>query len=419
MRNPLGLTVLLASAGTLAAQTLQAPYAGTYSFVDLGSPPGVPANLGGVAFSLADQNSLYVCGGANGAAGALYKIGVTRDGTGHITGFSGTATQVSTAGNNDGGLQFGPGGVIFFTRYSMNELGQIKPGSTVPDKIIPLTPLGFPGSVGALSFVPAGYPNQGDLKLASYNTGRFGTVSVQPDGNGTYDLVNLRLGTTPGNGPEGILYPPAGSPLFTDFRQIIVAEYSAGVIAVYDVDASADPIPSTRRVFMSGLSGAEGAASDPRTGDFFFSTYGGGNRVLAVRGFGLPCGQVARYGTGLAGAGGFVPSLGTGGCFARNQRVDFLVTQGLGGAAGIFVAGIQQTNLPLFGGTLLVVPFVTISHWLGGAANQPGVGTFTLPIDIPNNTDLLNKDFFFQSAYFDPAAVQQFSFTGGVRLNVR
>lgn len=25
----------------------------------------------------------------------------------------------------------------------------------------------------------------------------------------------------------------------------------------------------------------------------------------------------------------------------------------------------------------------------------------------------------FQSVYFDPAAVQQFSFTGGVRLNVR
>lgn len=419
MRNTLALTALLAAAGSLAAQTLQPPFAGTYSFVDLGSPPGVPANLGGVAFSLTDQNSLYVCGGANGASGAVYRIGVTRDGTGHITGFSGTATQVSTAQFNDGGLQFGPGGVLFFTRYSSHEVGQIKPGSTVPDKIVPLTPLGLAGSVGALSFVPAGYPSQGDLTLASYNASRFGIVSLQPDGNGTFDLVNMRLGTTPGGGPEGILYPPAGSPLFTDFNQIVVAEYSAGAIAVYDVDANAHPIPNTRRVFMSGLSGAEGAASDPRTGDFFFSTYGGSNRVLAVRGFGLPCGQVVRYGAGLAGAGGHVPSLSTGGCFARNQRVDFLVTQGLGGAAGIFVAGIQQTSLPLFGGTLLVVPFVTISHWLGGAANQPGVGTFTLPIDIPNNTDLLNKDFFFQSAYFDPAAVQQFSFTGGVRLNVR
>ncbi len=410
---------LLAVATVGHAQTLQPPFSSTYSFVDLGTPAGVPANLGGIAFSTADQGVIYICGAANGGAGALYRIAVTRDANGHITGFSGTATQVSTAGNNDGGLQFGPGGVIFFTRYSMNELGQIKPGSTAPDKIVALSPLGFPASVGALSFVPAGYPNQGKLKLASYNAGRFGTATVQADGNGTFDLVNLQLGTTPGNGPEGILYPPPGSPLFTDFSHVIVAEYSAGAIAVYDIDANADPIPSTRRVFMSGLSGAEGAASDPRTGDFLFSTYGGSNRVIAVRGFGLPCGQVSRYGTGLAGSGGYVPTLGTGGCFARNQHVDFLVTQGLGGAAGIFVAGVQQTSLPLFGGTLLVVPVVTISHWLGGAPNVPGAGTYSLPLDIPNNTDLLNKDFFFQSAYFDPGAVQQFSFTGGVKLNVR
>lgn len=92
MRNTLGLTALLATAGSLAAQTLQPPFAGTYSFVDLGSPPGVPANLGGVAFSLADQNSLYVCGGANGAAGAVYRIAVTRDGAGHINGFRRNST---------------------------------------------------------------------------------------------------------------------------------------------------------------------------------------------------------------------------------------------------------------------------------------------------------------------------------------
>lgn len=412
-------SLLLAFAGACAAQTLQPPFAGTYSFVDLGTPPGVPANLGGVAFSIADQDAIYICGDANQAPGALYRIAVTRDANGHVTGFSGTATQVSTAGNNDGGLQFGPGGVIFFTRYSMNEVGQIKPGSTVPDKIVQLTPLGVPTSVGALSFVPAGYPNQGQLKIASYNAGRFGTLSVQADGNGTFDLVNLRLGTTPGYGPEGILYPPPGSPLLTDFSHMLVAEYGAGVIAVYDIDANADPIPSTRRLFITGLTGAEGAASDPRTGDFFFSTYGGSNRVIAVRGFGLPCGQVARYGQGLAGSGGHVPLLSTAGCFARNQRADFLISQGLGGAPGLLAAGIQQTSLPLFGGTLLVVPFITISHGLGGVLNQPGAGTFSLPMDLPNNTHLLNTDFFFQALYFDVGAAQQFSLTGGVRLNVR
>ena len=42
---------------------------------------------------------------------------------------------------------------------------------------------------------------------------------------------------------------------------------------------------ATRRDFVTGLDGAEGAFVDPVTGDFLFSTYGGGNRVIVVRGF--------------------------------------------------------------------------------------------------------------------------------------
>lgn len=41
---------------------------------------------------------------------------------------------------------------------------------------------------------------------------------------------------------------------------------------------------------MTGLSGAEGAAIDPLTGDFLFSTFGGGDRVIVVRGFAAPVG---------------------------------------------------------------------------------------------------------------------------------
>jgi hypothetical protein len=41
-------------------------------------------------------------------------------------------------------------------------------------------------------------------------------------------------------------------------------------------------------VFISGLDGAEGALLDPVTGDFLFSTFGGGSRVIAVRGFAAP-----------------------------------------------------------------------------------------------------------------------------------
>jgi hypothetical protein len=54
------------------------------------------------------------------------------------------------------------------------------------------------------------------------------------------------------------------------------------------VNADGDPIISTRRQFITGLDGAEGALLDPVTGDFLFSTFGGGSRVIVVRGFRAP-----------------------------------------------------------------------------------------------------------------------------------
>jgi hypothetical protein len=44
----------------------------------------------------------------------------------------------------------------------------------------------------------------------------------------------------------------------------------------------------TRTDFITGLSGAEGAFIDPVTGDFLFSTFGGGNSVIRVSGFAVP-----------------------------------------------------------------------------------------------------------------------------------
>ena len=59
-------------------------------------------------------------------------------------------------------------------------------------------------------------------------------------------------------------------------------------MSTYDVDANGDPIVAPRKEFMTGLGGAEGAFIDPFTGDFLFSTFGGGNRVIVVTGFSAP-----------------------------------------------------------------------------------------------------------------------------------
>jgi hypothetical protein len=94
------------------------------------------------------------------------------------------------------------------------------------------------------------------------------------------------------------VYVPPGSPDFTDFGSVLVSEYDGNAVTTYAIDANGDPLPATRAVFIDGLTGAEGAISDPLTNDFLFSTFGGGDHVIVVRGFGPPttgCGTSATY----------------------------------------------------------------------------------------------------------------------------
>ena len=411
--------LVLALAAALPAQAIQLPYFNSYSFVSLGSVPGVPAAYGGVAFRAADPDALYIMGNANGIAGALYRIAVARDASKHVTGFAGTATLVATAANNDGGLQFGPQDVAFYTRFPNNELGQIKLGSQVTDKTVDLTPLGVSPSVGALSFVPAGYPGAGRLKVASYNANTFYTGTLAPDASGTFDLGNVVAGTTIQGSVEGFVYPPPGSPLFTNFQSMLVCEFGSGGVYAYDLDQNADPLPATRRAFMTGLNGAQGAALDPLSGDFVFSTFGGSHSVIAVRGFGLPCGANVGYGQGTAGTGSIAPQLSSTGCFARGRDVSLDVTNGRGGALGALLMGLAQQSTTVLGVGVLVVPFAPMNHVLGGANGAPGAGTWSLPLVVPNDTNLLNTDFFFQAVYVDPSGPQGFSGTQGLKLQVR
>ena len=80
---------------------------------------------------------------------------------------------------------------------------------------------------------------------------------------------------------------PSGSPQFSG-PSLLVSEYGVDEIAAYQVDGNGDPVIASRRAFITGLDGAEGALLDPVTGDFLFSTFGGGSRVIVVRGFRAP-----------------------------------------------------------------------------------------------------------------------------------
>lgn len=287
------LSGLLALAGVFGAagagaQTIQAPYNASYTLTNLGSVPSLPTPYGGLDFLPSNSNVIVIGGAANTASGALYSIGVVRGAGNHITGFTGSAALHSAGEYNDGGVKFGPGGVLFYTRFPVNEVGQVEPGSAINDRIIGLTALGISSSVGALNFVPGGFPGAGQLKIVSYSSGGWYTASYAPDGAGTFNITAPVLNTTIAVGPEGFVYVPIGSPIFPSGTSMLVSEYGNGVVATYQIDSGGNPIPASRAVFISGLTGAEGAVIDPVTGDFLFSTFGGGNQVIAVRGFGIP-----------------------------------------------------------------------------------------------------------------------------------
>jgi hypothetical protein len=289
----LALALAVVPAGSASGQTLAAPFDGSYTVQDLGQVPGVPDSLGGITFKAGTTDRLLIGGLANDAAGALYEIGVVRDASGHIVGFSGSATRFADAAYNDGGVAYGPGGVLFLARWPQNELGQMKPGSVVTDKVISLTALGIESSLASMQFVPPGQPGAGSLKLASYRGGAWYDADVVADGAGTYDLANVReiVDSRIDGGPEGFVYVPTGSPQFSG-PSLLVSEYGVDEVAAYQVDADGDPLIATRRSIITGLDGAEGALLDPVTGDFLFSTFGGGSRVVAVRGFRAPAAQL-------------------------------------------------------------------------------------------------------------------------------
>jgi uncharacterized repeat protein (TIGR01451 family) len=293
-----GIFALVLRSGSSLAQVLEPPFTNDYSVVDLGSVPGVPPNYGGLTFELNDPNTILIGGSANNAGGLLYEIPVVRGLDSHITGFNGTATVFAAAAYNDGGVVYGPSNVLFLARWNINEIGQTKFGSTNTDKIINLGSLSISTGPGGLNFVPPGFPGAGQLKMAAYSDYKWFTLHLAPDGAGTFDITNATYVTTIVGGPEGFIYVPPGSPQFTPFDSMLVCEYQAGIVSAYSIDGNGDPLTNSRTAFITGLTGAEGAVIDPRTGDFLFSTFGGGSHVVAVRGFVAPSADLAVTKTG-------------------------------------------------------------------------------------------------------------------------
>jgi len=284
----LAASAIGASSGSAAAQVLGPDFAFDYTITDLGAVPGVPTSYGGLLFAPGDPDVLLIGGSANTLGAGIYAAVVSRAPDGRVIGFSGDASYFLAApgvtGGIDGGLDVGPDAVLFYTTYSDNQIGQIGPNSAGPDRLIDLTPLGVAASTGTLRFVPENFAGAGRLKIGSFSTGLWYDATVAPDGNGTFDITVSSNPINLGGGLEGIAYIKVPIPGFAA-DSVLICDYSSGQVTAYEIDGNGDPIPATTRLFIGGLTGAEGAAIDPVTGDLFFSTFGGGDRVLRVSRF--------------------------------------------------------------------------------------------------------------------------------------
>ncbi len=111
--------------------------------------------------------------------------------------------------------------------------------------------------------MPAGLPGAGRLKLVSILGNRWYDAIVTPDGTGTYNITRGPGAPIPiRNSPDGIVYVPSGSPLFP-VDSVLIAELRVGTIAAFQVNANGDPIPSTRKPFVTDLLGFGGRHPRP------------------------------------------------------------------------------------------------------------------------------------------------------------
>ncbi len=256
-----------------------ASFSSQYSLTNLGAAAGVPNPYASIVFQAGKPNVLLVGGNSTRSTGEIYSVPLARDAANHVNRLS-VAVPFASAPNIDGGLIYAPNGVLLFTQFDMNRIAEIKPGSASPDKTVaaPVSP-----STGSLQIVPAGFAAAGRLVIDSIDTSQFCSTTLTPDSSGTYDVGTCSATVTDANKTEAILYVPPGMPGFSG-PTMLVAHYASGVVTAYSVDSNGLPILASGQTFISGMAGVQGAAIDPLTGDFFFSTFffGDGGAVYKV-----------------------------------------------------------------------------------------------------------------------------------------
>ncbi|MCY0986592.1 hypothetical protein OV203_05645 [Nannocystis sp. ILAH1] len=276
--NPAGPDVVLAP-----------EFAEFYKTYELGQVPGIPTDsrLGGCAISSEDPDVLLVAGDSETATGKVWAIEVVRGNCDHIVNFKGVAQLVADTPYVDANLALVESGLMFYTAWPINQIGQLLPGQMAPAVATDMAALGVENSVSGLGFVPPGFLDPGGMRTITWPGGKWYHLDRTANGD-TFTLANAQQTAALPFGPGGFAYVPKGSPGF-EVDHLIVSEWSAGTVGVYQVDDLGDPLPESRKDFYLDFPSPWGAYFEPLTGDFMFLTWGAGqDRIYIVQGFEPP-----------------------------------------------------------------------------------------------------------------------------------
>jgi hypothetical protein len=288
-------------------------------------------------------------------------------------------------------------------------------GDGLPDLIVHYTPWGNPGNPFfalirnvAGTYGPPAPADQYPGPPSAY--GGWGVVARDLDADGDADLLRFDGAFYLNDGVGGLTFVTALSPCLVagvldldgDSLPEIIVSTSSGIASDQQLwrrtSAAAPYAPVATFVLPGAYLGWRVDWDGDGDEDIAFS--GGG--VRNARFHGPSAGRRLQYGAGLAGLGGRVPNLGVSGPLREGLTPVLEFSGGLVGAPGLVSFGVTPISAPFLGGTLYVLPTVSLPIVLSGPAGTPAAGRARWPISIPLGFSGLQ--FIVQSGYADPAA---------------
>jgi hypothetical protein len=270
------VVVTLVARAVASAIVLQDPDHYVVKQTWIGADLGLHGHLGGIVFS-ADGEKLYVVTNADLPTSAVYSLPVTRVG-GAVTEL-GPATVVFTGSvpgdGLDAGLEFGPGGTLFYTYYHVRYLAQRPGGITGAETTRDLSSPQVRSSVSGLTFAPVRIDPGTSFGRLQIGTG-FGREILEVPLTAGSDGV-LEPGTAtrfvqlPLAGVAGFQYVPAG----TYAGNLLYANFDEGQLRLLMIDHDTG-LPIDRITGLPLL-----ATDDPREG-LFASEFGVGPLGLEI-----------------------------------------------------------------------------------------------------------------------------------------